>query len=285
MRQTKFLTALMAGSILVAGCSQEPTDEETVERAFQDVNVIEETDLSDVMLTVADPNEAITHFKRTVREKPDSIDANRGLAISYGRAKRYTEATTTWRKVVSLPGATNEDTVNYADALIRAGDWAEAEKQLDSVPPTHETFDRYRLEAMIADSNEEWKRADSFYETAVGLTTKPAGVFNNWGYSKLSRGDYAGAERLFGQAIRQDSTLFTAKNNLVLARSAQRNYTLPVVPMDQTEQAQLQYTMALSAIKQGDVTVGKSLLRDAIDTHPQHFEPAVRALDALEQRG
>lgn len=285
MRQTYILTALLAGSILVAGCSEEPTDEETVERAFQDVNVIEETDLSDVMLTVADPNEAIIHFQRTLRAKPDSIEANRGLAVSYVRAKRYNEATVAWRKVVSLPDSTHEDTVSYADALIRSGDWAEAETQLDGVPPTYETFDRYRLEAMIADSNEEWKRADSFYEISAGLTTKPAGVFNNWGYSKLSRGDYAGAERLFGQAIRQDNTLFTAKNNLVLARAAQRNYTLPVVPMDQVEQAQLQYTMALSAIKQGDVAVGKSLLRDAIDTHPQHFEPAVRALDALEQRG
>ena len=41
------------------------------------------------------------------------------------------------------------------------------------MPPTHETFKRYRLEAMIADSNKEWDKADSFYETAVGLTTKP----------------------------------------------------------------------------------------------------------------
>ena len=285
MRQTIILTAVVAGSMLVAGCSEKPSDEETVERAFQDVNVIEETDLSDVMLTIADPNEAITHFQRTLKNDPDNLKANRGLAVSYVRAKRYTQAATTWRKVVSLPGTTNEDRVNYADSLIRSGDWAQAEVELDKVPPTYETFDRYRLEAMIADSNKEWKKADSFYEISVGLTTKPAGVFNNWGYSKLSRGDYAEAERLFGESVRQDSTLFTAKNNLVLARAAQRKYTLPVMPMDQTEQAQLQYTMALSAIKQGDVAVGKGLLRDAVDTHPQHFEPAVRALEALEQTG
>ena len=73
-------------------------------------------------------------------------------------------------------------------------------------------------------------------------------------------------------------TLFTAKNNLVLARGAQRNYTLPVIPMDQTERAQLLHTMALSAIKQGDVETGKGLLREAIDTHPQHFEAAVASL-------
>ena len=83
-------------------------------------------------------------------------------------------------------------------------------------------------------------------------------------------------------AVRQDPKLFTAKNNLVLARGARREYTLPVIPMDQSERAQLLHTLALSAIKKGDVETGKGLLRDAIETHPQHFEAAVSALDALE---
>ena len=187
-----------------------------------------------------------------------------------------------WSK---LEGATNEDRVDYADTLLRAGDWARAEQELDKVPPTFETFKRYRLEALIADSNEEWKKADSFYEIATGLTTRPSGVLNNWGYSKLTRGDYADAERLFTDAVRQDPKLFTAKNNLVLARGAQRNYALPVIPMDQKERAQLLHTMGLTAVKQGDVQTGKSLLRDAIETHPQHFEAAVRSLSALENNG
>lgn len=105
---------------------------------------------------------------------------------------------------------------------------------------------------------------------------------NNWGYSKLSRGDFADAERLFSDAIRQDQTIFTAKNNLILARGAQKKYTLPVLPMTQDERAQLLYTLGLTAIKQGDVNTGKALLRDAIETHPQHFEAAVRSLRALD---
>ena len=285
MRHPYIISACIAGAISVSGCAQEPTDEETVERAFQDVNVVDESDLSDVMLTVADPNEAIGYFQRTLRSDPTRIDIRRGLAVSYVRARRFTEAAVAWKAVVDLPNSGASDKVGYADALIRSGDWATAETVLDKVPPTYETFERYKLEAMVADANKEWKKADSFYEIAVGLTTKSAGVFNNWGYSKLSRGDYKGAEQLFGEAIKQDSTLFTAKNNLVLARAAQRRYTLPVVPMEQTERAQLLHTMALSAIKQGDVATGKSLLHDAIETHPQHFEAAVRALEALNQSG
>src|SRR5690606_11128856 len=150
------------------------------------------------------------------------------------------------------------------------------------IPPTHETFLRYKLEAMVADANKNWPKADSFYETAVGLTTRPAGVLNNWGNSKLTRGDYPGAEKLFAQALMLDSALFTAKNNLVLARSAQHKYDLLIVSMTQAERAQLLYTVALTAIKQGDVTIGRNLLQDAVETHPQHFEEASRALEALD---
>ncbi|TMV15149.1 tetratricopeptide repeat protein [Arenibacterium halophilum] len=280
MRHGFLIPALVAGTMVVSGCAEDGKD--TVERAFRDVNVIDETNLNDVMLTVADPNEAVSYFSRATKAEPDRIDLQRGYAQSLVRAKRNTEAVAAWTKVTKMPKATAEDSVDLADALIRTSDWTKAKATLDSIPPTHETFKRYRLEAMVADANKEWTNADSFYQTAVGLTTRPAGVMNNWGYSKLTRGDFAEAERLFGEAIRQDQTLFTAKNNLILSRGAQRNYTLPVIPMDQTERAQLLHTLALSAVKQGDVQTGKQLLRESIDTHPQHFEEAVRSLRALE---
>jgi Flp pilus assembly protein TadD len=280
MRHPVLGTICLAGLVALTACAD--SGDESVERAIQDVNAVDEANLSDVMLTVADPNEGIAYFQRTLKGNPDRIDIQRGLAVSYVRAKRFTEAVPAWKQVTKHKDSTANDRVDMADAQIRAGMWDDAEKTLDGIPPTHETFKRYRLEAMIADSNKEWNRADSFYEIAVGLTTRPAGVMNNWGYSKLTRGDYTEAERLFGEAVRQDSTMFTAKNNMVLARGAQRQYTLPVIPMVQTERAQLLHTLALSAIKQGDTETGKVLLREAVETHPQHFEAAVRALDALE---
>jgi Tfp pilus assembly protein PilF len=187
-----------------------------------------------------------------------------------------------WTSVTALPDATHDDRVGLADALIRNTDWTRAEAELGKIPPTHETFQRYRLEAMVADSKQNWAKADSFYETAAGLTNRPAGVLNNWGFSKLSRGDLAGAERLFLEALTFDPGMFTTKNNLVMARGAQRKYDLPVIQMTQTERAELLHTLALTAIKAGDVSVGKTLLQDAIETHPQHFDAAVRSLRALE---
>jgi Flp pilus assembly protein TadD len=281
MRHPFIVTLCVTGAIALSGC-EKGIDTDAVDREFQDVNVIDGTNLNEVMLSVSDPNEAVAYFQRTSASEPERVDLRRGLAISLIRARRNTEGVAAWARVVDHKDATSGDRVELADALIRNNEWDRAETVLNTIPPTYETFKRYRLEAMIADSNQQWDKADSFYETAVGLTTTPASVMNNWGYSKLTRGDFSGAERLFTQAIQNDNELFTAKNNLVLARGAQGNYVLPVVPMTQVERAELLHSLALSAIKRGDVVTGKGLLREAIDTHPQHFEAASRSLKALE---
>jgi Tfp pilus assembly protein PilF len=280
MRHTAFAMLCLGGTIALSACQN--SSDAQVQRAIKDVNVIDESNLNDVMLSVADPNEAVAYFTKTLQQYPDRIDVQRGLARSLVRAQKPTEAAQVWRTVVAHPEATPEDRVMLADALIRSNQWPEAKAELNQIPPTHESFDRYRLEAMVADSDKNWKKADSFYEIAAGLTTTPSGVLNNWGFSKLTRGEHAGAEKLFMEALTYDPALFTAKNNLVLARAAQRKYDLPVVKMSQTERAELLYSMALAAIKQGDVAVGRGLLNQAVETHPQHFEAASRSLEALD---
>lgn len=281
MRHPVLVALCLAGTVGLAGCQNGLSDAQ-VERAIKDVNVIDASNLNDIMLTVADPGEAVNYFQGALQKAPGRVDLMRGLAKSLIRAQKPTEGAKVWTQVVASPESGPEDRVLLADALIRSNQWDLAKAELNQIPPTHETFDRYRLEAMIADSDKNWKKADSFYEIAAGLTTKPAGVLNNWGYSKLTRGEHAGAEKLFTEALTYDPSLFIAKNNLVLARAAQRKYDLPVVNMTQIERAELLYSMALAAIKQGDVAVGKGLLAQAVETHPQHFEAASRSLEALD---
>lgn len=280
MRHTHLIALCLTGALTLSACQENKGSQ--VSKTLKDLNVVDESNLNDVMLNAASPGEAVTYFRKSLSIEPERLEFLRGLAKSLTRDKRATEGAAAWKKVVAHKDSTNDDRVDLADALIRAGNWKGAKSTLDSVPPTHETYKRYRLEAMVADSNKQWKKADSFYETAMGLTTNAGNVLNNWGYSKLSRGDFKGAERLFGEALSYDKNMFTAKNNLVLARGAQRKYTLPVIPMTQIERAQLLHSLGLSAIKQGDVATGKGLLKDAIDTHPQHFEAASRSLAALE---
>jgi len=280
MRHPVVITLFLTGSLFLSACAQNKGAE--ADKALKSLNVIDSSNLNDLMLSSPDPTESVNYFTRSVAENPTRMDLKRGLAKSLVKAKKPQEAIKIWREVAYSPDGTNEDHVDLAETLIRVNDWKGAKAELNTVPPTYETFDRYRLEAMVADANKQWKKSDSFYETAFGLTTTPSSILNNWGYSKLTRGDYAGAEKLFAQSLTYDPTSFTAKNNLVLSRAAQSNYDMPIVPMTQSERAQLLYTAALTAVKRGDVATGKTLLQEAVDTSPQYFEQAARALSTLD---
>ena len=281
MRHPMFLALCLCGAVGLAAC-QKGVSRAQADRAVAEAAIIDQSNLNDIMLNVADPQEGVTYFKNALTVTPDNVELKRGLAKSLSRARLYTEATTVLNALIASPEGTDDDRLELVDVLIRSNEWTKAEAVLAQISPTVETYERYRLEAMVADSKRDWKKADSFYEIAVGLTNKPQSVLNNWGFSKLTRGDAPGAERLFIQALTYDPKMFTAKNNLVLARAAQGKYDLPVVEMTQEERAQLLYTAGLAAVKQGDVSQGKQLLQQAVDTSPTFFEAAARSLRALE---
>lgn len=281
MRQSGIILLCLLGTVPLAAC-QQGISRAQAQRAVAEAQAVDQNNLNDIMLTVADPQEAVTYFKNALAVNPTRVDLKRALAKSEARAGLFSEAAVVLTDVLTSPEATSDDKLALADVLIRSGDLPKAETVLNSIPPTVESFERYRLEALVADSKKQWKKADSFYSVAVGMTTKPQGVLNNWGYSKLTRGDGPGAEKLFLQALTYDPTMFTAKNNLVLARAMQHKYDLPVVDMTQEERAKLIYTAALAAVKQGDIVTGKRLLQEAIDTSPTYFEEAARSLAALE---
>lgn len=279
MRKVWLAPLCLAGVALLGGCGESIRAQTA--RAIDSVQSIDQQNMAEMMLAVADPRESVQYFTAQSQQNPDRLIFRRGLARSLMRAGQAEASIPVWQQVLQHPEATLDDRVDMAEAYIRTNNWPQAEATLNSVPPTHETFGRYRLEAMVADSRQQWDRADSFYEIAAGLTPTPAPVLNNWGYSKLTRGDHRGAERLFLESLRHDASLFTAKNNLVLARAAQRNYELPLIEMTQVERAELLHTMALAAIRQGDTQTGRALLQDAVATHPRHFEAAANALAAL----
>ena len=146
----------MAARLALSACGK--TFRRQVERAIKDVNVIDESNLNDVMLTVADPNEAVAYFtrRRAAEPRPDRPEARPGEIAGRARRKPHRGGARSGDQVVGhAPKARPEDRVMLADALIRSNQWDEAKAELNQIPPTHETFDRYRLEAMVADSKQE----------------------------------------------------------------------------------------------------------------------------------
>ncbi|WP_414897874.1 hypothetical protein [Rhodovulum sp. YEN HP10] len=139
--------------------------------------------------------------------------------------------------------------MKHADALIRICDRDKAEP--GSPPTAFETCQPHRLETILDDGKREWAMADSSCKAAAGLTTTPAAVFNTWEYSRLTRGDFNGAGRLFVNAPTCAPRLSTARNTPVRVRDVQRKYELPVIRMTLTGHARPYHMPVLTAQAQG----------------------------------
>lgn len=277
---------LALGAVLIlalTGCQEMKTTEER--RTVDPINIIDEANLNDLMLTVGDPNDAVKYFRQALNREPDRLDLKRGFAISLSRARRYHDAATVFAQLEGEGALSNEDRVEYAFALTQLERWDDADAALNRVDATYESARMYILRGMYHDQQSDWVLADAAYGRAMELSAQPAVALNNWGVSQMSRGDLSGAIETFEQVVYLQPDLFDAKNNLVIARGLAGDYRLPPISVSEAEKARLLHNLALIALRRGDVDVAKSLLTDAADVHPLYYAQAVDKLRALETAG
>jgi len=245
-------------------------------------SIIDEANLNDLMLSAADPSDAVLYFESSLVNEPDRADFRRGLAISLSRAKRYNEAARVFQELITLDQDAPADRLEYAFVAMRLDRWDDVRTLAQSFPDGLQTARRYSIDAMVADQDNDWAAADEAYARAEKLSPRPAAVLNNWGVSQMSRGDLGAAEVTFRRAISFDSRLFSAKNNLAIVRGLQGQYKLPLVPLSDEERAVLLNNLGIIAMRQGDEKIARGLFAAAVDAHPQHYASAVDKLAALE---
>ncbi|MDZ7906471.1 MAG: tetratricopeptide repeat protein [Cypionkella sp.] len=74
--------------------------------------------MSDIMLTMGKPDEAVAYFKQALAADPTNIDAQRGLGKSLMKAGQPAEAAQVWTAIIAKPEATNDDRVSLCQALV-----------------------------------------------------------------------------------------------------------------------------------------------------------------------
>lgn len=274
-------TLLLAG-FATQGCTI--SEEEKLAAANQTVDVIDENDLNDIMLTLADSEAAVEYYRRALGREPDRVDLRRGYALSLARDGQFAEAQLVFEDVVAQGGAEPSDLVEYARALAMLEDFEGADRALNRLPGTYRNAREEQLRGMIADHRRDWSAADAHYDAARKLTAQPAPIYNNIGVSKMARGDMKGAETAFREALIHDPRMFEAKNNLALSYALQREYRLPVISLSEEERAILLHNIALVALRQGDEQVALGLLQQSVKVHPRRWAPAADKLATLEGR-
>ncbi|MEL6218947.1 MAG: tetratricopeptide repeat protein [Pseudomonadota bacterium] len=264
---------------LLLGCGQSANNPNVDPLAK---NVIDDAGLSNLLLSAGDPEQAVTYFSNASAEEPERADLRRGLAISLARAGRYPESARVYQELDGLGQASPADLLEYGYVTVRLQRWPDAEAIDARLPAGLNTPRRHIFAGILADQRKDWETADNAYNQAELLTTNPAKVLNNWGVSKMGRGAFEEAERLFERAVSFDSRLFSAKNNLAIARGLQGNYQLPLVPLSDRERATILNNLGVIAARRNQEDIAKGLFAAAVEAHPQHYQGASDKLAGLE---
>ena len=270
------MAALAAG---LASCAPTNVEEKPDPLAG---DIIEEANLTDLLLAAGDPSDAVLYFERAVERNPDSYQARRGLAKSYAKAKRYPEAARVYEEMIAIGQAEPTDRLEYGYVAMRLERWEDAEAAAAALPEAMNTPRRHLLDALLADHRQDWATADAAYQRAERMSPNPAEALNNWGVSLMSRGDFEAAEATFARAISFDSRMFEAKNNLALSRGLRGDYQLPVMPLGDVERAQILHNLGVIALRRDEPRIARGLFAEAVATHPQHYQAAADRLAALE---
>ncbi|MEM8761347.1 MAG: tetratricopeptide repeat protein, partial [Pseudomonadota bacterium] len=120
---TRFALAPIVAAVLLAGCSD--SIEEKPDPFAGDI--IDEAQLTQLMLTAGDPDSAVRYFEQGLAREPERADFRRYLARSYARARRYPEAARTYQELLALQQETPSDRLEYAFVAVRLDRWEDAE--------------------------------------------------------------------------------------------------------------------------------------------------------------
>lgn len=269
-------TPLLLAALLLGGCQSVADFEDPLAP-----DIVQEAGLGDAMLNSGDPDSAVSYFERAAAASPDNPELQRSLAQSYMRTGRLAEAEAVLERLEALGADTPQDRVERAFIALRLEQWENASAMGAALPPDHDTARRALLDALLADRAQDWAAADVAYARAVVGAGEPAAILNNWGVSRMARGDLDAAAATFARALAADPKLFAAKNNLAIARALGGAYSLPEGEMNDEERAVLFHNMGLVALRRGERATAKRLFERAVAIHPQHYRSAADRLAAL----
>ena len=216
-----------------------------------------------------------------LERNPKDASLRRGLAQAYAKSGRMAESRDAYRKLMGAGAATPSDHLDLVRVALYLDDISTARTAIGAVPGDRGGARRAMLDAMIADHAGAWARADAGYAAAARTSEDPAEVLNNWGVSRLARGDAAGAEATFAQAVAADKSLFVAYNNLAIARAMRGNYRAPSTSLTRAQDAMLMHNMGLVAERRGDIDAARKLFAAAVEKHPQTYAGAATRLARL----
>ena len=275
-------------ALALGACMTTQSDFETpdpvVQEAVPDETIVEAVERGHEALEQDRFESALTIFQQVLRSRPDHAQAKLGSAESYLGLGLYEEAVRAFREAGSDPEVGVAALQGKGIALLVMGESDSAYEALNAA--VDERPDLWRAWNAIAryhDDRAEWDRADAAYDTsAAAAPSKSVGsVLNNWGVSKMARGDYSGAADLFERALVTDDSLDTARTNLRLSLAFQGRYAEAMSGVGQKEKPGMLNNIGFVAMMKGDHARAEAYFLRALESSPRFNEAASKNLELL----
>lgn len=158
---------------------------------------------------------------RAVSAGASGVPVDRMVAKLAFASHKYAEALAGYQRLTASSEKQPGDCVNGAIAALEIGKPTEAKPLVDCATASpNASWRAWNARGVLADFNQDWSGADEAYSRAHQLAPNEARIINNEGWSKLLRGDWAGAIPFFEQAASIGGASERIANNLELAKAA-----------------------------------------------------------------
>jgi Flp pilus assembly protein TadD len=231
-------------------------------------------------------------YKSILAQAAEDPEALTGLGEAEVLLREYGAALDHSRKAAELAGERPDLKAralhNAGIALLLTNRPEEAEQKLEAAVELDPASWRvWSALGRARDARRAWEEAGTAYERALALAPDEGAVLNNFGMSKLSAGDHAGAAALFVRALEASPDLAAAEINLRLALALGGRYEEALAGVDAQEMPDALNNAGYAALLRGDDAQARSLFLQAIDASPDFYEPArsnLRFLSSVEER-
>lgn len=229
--------------------------------------------------------EAKLLITRAVSAGASGLPVDRVMAKLAFASHKYAEALAGYQRLAASPQKQPGDCENGAISALELGKTEDAKPLVDcAIAPANASWRAWNASGVLSDFNQDWKAADDAYSRAHQLAPNEAKIINNQGWSKLLRGDWAGAIPFFEQAVSIGGASDRLANNLELAKAA-LDADLPKRRSGESDRDW--------AVRLNDAGVAASLLGEkqravaaftqALDTDPTWYVRASNNLKVLSQ--
>ena len=172
-------------------------------------------------ITAGRLKEARLMITRAVAAGAHGPTIERLLAALAFQSDNFDEAASRYEHLLASGQKDSEVCEGGAVAELRLNHPDKAKAFVDcAVASPYSSWRAWNARGVLADLDRDWSTADQSYARARGLAPNEAEIVNNQGWSRLMRGDWAGALPLLQDAAKLDPSSPRIRNNLELAESA-----------------------------------------------------------------